>query len=217
MPVLRRCGATVSTRRSPNKMRPRSSSQKPATMRSNVVLPQPDGPSRVKNSPSRMASDTPSTARTSPKLRATPSMVMAVTPTVPKLSRLANEVLDLLQSLGAARAPSVLVVGDELHVLERRHLPRQACQIEILARGATEGKAQDGLAHVVAGDVIDEGFRRRRIGPAFDDGDALHLRDRPVVRIDDFHGRAVRGPQQARVFERHAKRELAVAHPLEHQ
>ena len=48
-------------------------------MRSSVVLPQPDGPSSVKNSPSRTAIDTSSTARTVPKLRATPSIVIAVT------------------------------------------------------------------------------------------------------------------------------------------
>ena len=34
----------------------------PASMRSSVVLPQPDGPSSAKNSPSRMSSETLSTA-----------------------------------------------------------------------------------------------------------------------------------------------------------
>ena len=67
MPVLRLCGGSVSMRCSPNRMRPASSSQNPATMRSSVVLPQPDGPSSVKNSPSRTAIDTSSTARTVPK------------------------------------------------------------------------------------------------------------------------------------------------------
>ena len=80
MPVLRLCGGSVSMRSSPNRMRPVSSSQNPATIRSSVVLPQPDGPSSVKNSPSRTAIDTSSTARTAPKVRATPSMVIAVTP-----------------------------------------------------------------------------------------------------------------------------------------
>ena len=42
-------------------------SAKPATMRSSVVLPQPEGPSSVKNSPSRISSETSSTARTVPK------------------------------------------------------------------------------------------------------------------------------------------------------
>src|SRR5262245_16153719 len=39
----------------------------PASMRSSVVLPQPDGPSREKNSPRRMSNDTSSTALTGPK------------------------------------------------------------------------------------------------------------------------------------------------------
>src|SRR5262245_41746411 len=39
---------------------------KPAMMRSNVVLPHPDGPSRTKNSPSRTAREMPSTAVTGP-------------------------------------------------------------------------------------------------------------------------------------------------------
>ena len=50
-----------------------SGRSKPATMRSSVVLPQPEGPSSEKNSPRSTASDTPSTARTAPKLFDTPS------------------------------------------------------------------------------------------------------------------------------------------------
>src|SRR5690242_20013914 len=39
--------------------------------RKHVVLPEPDGPSIAKNSPGSMLSETPSTARTVPKVRAT--------------------------------------------------------------------------------------------------------------------------------------------------
>src|SRR5689334_8860655 len=124
MPVLRRCGGSVSMRCSPNRMRPVSSSQNPATMRSSVVLPQPDGPSRVKNSPSRAASDTLSTARTVPKLRATPSIVIAVTRAAAS-ARPADDVLDLLRGLDALLRPGVLVVIDELHGGELRHRARQ--------------------------------------------------------------------------------------------
>ena len=45
-------------------MRPSVSSSNPAIVRSNVVLPQPEGPSSVKNSLSRMLSDTPFSALT---------------------------------------------------------------------------------------------------------------------------------------------------------
>jgi hypothetical protein len=46
-------------------------SSKPPISRRHVVLPEPDGPSIEKNSPSSIASDTRSTARTSPKRRLT--------------------------------------------------------------------------------------------------------------------------------------------------
>src|SRR6186713_315285 len=57
--------------------RPESGSSKPAIMRSDVVLPQPDGPSREKNSPAAMSSVTPSTATTRPsKVFVTSSSLM---------------------------------------------------------------------------------------------------------------------------------------------
>ena len=51
----------------PMRMRPTSGRTKPAIMRSVVVLPQPDGPRREKNSPSSTRSETSSTASVSPK------------------------------------------------------------------------------------------------------------------------------------------------------
>ena len=48
---------------------PESAVSNPARMRSAVVLPQPDGPSRATNSPGAMSSDSPSRARTAPKER----------------------------------------------------------------------------------------------------------------------------------------------------
>mgnify|MGYP007030597586 CR=1 FL=1 len=47
--------------------RPLSGRSKPARMRRRVVLPQPLGPSREKNSPLLMASETSATARMLPK------------------------------------------------------------------------------------------------------------------------------------------------------
>src|SRR5581483_6348032 len=48
-------------------MSPSSGCSRPATRRSSVVLPQPLGPSRVKNSPSWTSSEMPPTASTGPK------------------------------------------------------------------------------------------------------------------------------------------------------
>src|SRR5262249_27878713 len=152
MPVLRRCGGSVSMRCSPNRMRPSSSSQKPATMRNSVVFPQPDGPSSVKNSPSRTESDTLSTARTVPNVRATPSIVIAVTltPQSPASARALDDLLYLLHGLDALRHPGILVIVDDLDVGQLRHRARQLREVEVLARRPAEGKAQDRLAHVLA-------------------------------------------------------------------
>ncbi len=48
-------------------IRPLVGCSKPAIIRSVVVLPQPDGPSRVKNSPAGMSTLMPATATCSPK------------------------------------------------------------------------------------------------------------------------------------------------------
>ena len=48
-------------------MRPDVTDSSPATMRSAVVLPQPDGPSSTRNSPSSMVRSRPLTTCTAPK------------------------------------------------------------------------------------------------------------------------------------------------------
>src|SRR6185312_4492214 len=53
-------------------MRPESGRSKPAISRSVVVLPEPDGPSSVKNSPASISRSTPATATTSPYVLRTP-------------------------------------------------------------------------------------------------------------------------------------------------
>ena len=77
MPSLRRSGGTNSpagaslTSRPPITMLPVSLRSSPATMRRVVVLPQPDGPSSVTNSPCSIARSMLSTAFTSAKCRPT--------------------------------------------------------------------------------------------------------------------------------------------------
>ena len=63
----RRCGGTPAMSSPSSRMRPSLGVSKPASMRSSVVLPQPDGPSSAKNSRSKMSSDSRSTATTPPK------------------------------------------------------------------------------------------------------------------------------------------------------
>src|ERR1041384_1244040 len=64
----------MDTSRPPIRMRPLLCGSSPATARSNVVLPQPDGPSSATNSPSRTSSDTSRSASCVPKYLETDSM-----------------------------------------------------------------------------------------------------------------------------------------------
>src|SRR5437764_4591338 len=66
MAMRRARGGRPSTSRPPMTTEPDVGVSRPAIMRSNVVLPQRDGPSSTRNSPSSVAKSTPSTARTSP-------------------------------------------------------------------------------------------------------------------------------------------------------
>src|SRR5882672_4175668 len=60
--------------RPPIRMDPESGASRPATTRSSVDLPQPDGPSSTTNSPSRAVSERRSMATLSPKRLVTPSI-----------------------------------------------------------------------------------------------------------------------------------------------
>ena len=63
--MSRSLGAMWVTSRSPMKMRPELTSSSPASIRSVVDLPQPDGPTRTMNSPSSISRSMPGTAGTS--------------------------------------------------------------------------------------------------------------------------------------------------------
>src|SRR3954468_4142509 len=70
-------GATSLTTRSPIEIDPPDASSSPATIRSAVDLPEPDGPTRIVNSPSAISRSSPSTARVpSGKTLETPSKVI---------------------------------------------------------------------------------------------------------------------------------------------
>ena len=67
--AMSRCwGATLLMTRSPIRMRPSETFSSPASIRSAVVLPQPDGPTSTTNSPSSTPSMKSFTAAVSPKV-----------------------------------------------------------------------------------------------------------------------------------------------------
>ncbi len=67
--TFRLCGGVFATSSPSSRMRPLVGCSKPAIMRRVVVLPQPDGPTIVKNSPGGMNRSMPSTATTPPPKR----------------------------------------------------------------------------------------------------------------------------------------------------
>src|SRR5580658_7597431 len=81
------------TRRDPIEIRPPVDSSSPATMRSVVVFPQPEGPSRVTNSPASTRRSMPSTATNPSNARETFSRTRSDTTTNP-LSEVADVMLD---------------------------------------------------------------------------------------------------------------------------
>src|SRR5688572_28560348 len=66
MPTLRRRGETSLTTRSSKRTSPASGRSKPPIIRSVVVLPQPDPPTRLTSSPGRTSRESPSTATAPP-------------------------------------------------------------------------------------------------------------------------------------------------------
>src|SRR3989338_7892165 len=64
--MSRSLGGTSETSRPPMLRRPESANSSPAMMRSKVVLPQPEGPSKETNSPSATVNDTPSSTALPP-------------------------------------------------------------------------------------------------------------------------------------------------------
>ena len=76
MPTSLRCGGSRIISRSAKRMLPASGRLKPAIAISNVVLPEPEGPSRVRNSPLSMFRSTASRAYKSPYFLVRPLMVI---------------------------------------------------------------------------------------------------------------------------------------------
>src|SRR5213593_1849622 len=95
-------------------------------MRSSVVLPQPDGPSRVNSSPSPISSDTRSTAVAPPKRLVTSRSAIFMS----SASRFLPDGLDVaaelrLQRLGAPGGHGLVVHVGDLTVEVRAHAARE--------------------------------------------------------------------------------------------
>src|SRR5882724_8783064 len=175
MPSLRRSGGTNSpaaaslTTLPPITMLPVSLRSRPATMRKVVVLPQPEGPSSVTNSPCSIERSMPSTAFTSAKCRPTScSETLGMALLEDLLGELEHGVLPLghggAQRLGGEQRP------DFFHGLLDHALH------DGIVAGVGIDDLQVGLEIVVheeprrvgAGSVLQHREVEADIGPAFD-------------------------------------------------
>ena len=78
-------GATRLTTRSPMRISPSLTDSSPASIRSAVVLPDPDGPTSTRNSPSAAVSVSSRTASTASKRLVTESKeTLAISPSPPR-------------------------------------------------------------------------------------------------------------------------------------
>src|SRR6185436_15643790 len=184
MPMLRRCGGRVSMRLPPMRISPAFSSVKPAIMRSSVVLPQPEGPSSVKNSLSSISSEMLRTAVTDPKDRLTPSIVIIFHREPQDSAGFLDDIFDLVERGRSYCRPCRLVVRQDLEARKRRHVAGEVGEVQVLTRRAAESPLDDHLAHILAIDVVDKGLSGVQVRSALDDRHAFHLPDCPVGGID---------------------------------
>src|SRR6476619_5371830 len=126
-------GGSSVTSRSPIEIVPAVTSSRPAIIRSNVDLPQPDGPTRTRNSPLPMVSETPSTATTPPEK------------TLLRLSRTISATETIEESIPHASTESNVIDHFAECLYSRLHdggdrIPRENDQAE---RGAAAGARVD--------------------------------------------------------------------------
>src|SRR2546422_129064 len=127
-----RGGTSPSTRWSPMCISPDVGRSSPAIMRSRVVFPEPEEPSRTRNSPSRIDRSTPSTAWRSPKcflrLRISmPATVGALAPGLAPVGRGVRRLREVHRRAGNDAIRGLGVGGDR--ALEQVPLDRQADRI----------------------------------------------------------------------------------------
>ena len=170
--------STRVTSRSPRRIVPSVTSSSPAIMRSRVDLPQPDGPTSTRNSPSAMSRSTASTARTPPS-----KTFVTLSSRTPAISR-----GRLQQDLGRApglvgKARERLCAGAKRHHLEPvgGNAPRGQERERVLEVGARVGEVT-GQAHPAPNEI---GHRHRALvlaEPEQDDASRRCARPRRAAR-----------------------------------
>src|SRR5215510_12808860 len=122
MATLRFTGSMKFTSRPPITISPESASSSPATARRIVLFPHPDGPSRTRNSPSAIRSETSLTASTLPKRLTRCLIRMSATPFPPSAHDSCAE-SSLLERPGhrSLHEPALEDQEDDQHREHRQH------------------------------------------------------------------------------------------------
>src|SRR3954447_12297213 len=173
-------GATSLTTRGPIEISPEDASSSPATIRSAVDLPEPDGPTRIVNSPSAISRSRPSTARVpSSKTFETSANAIDATTHLPNVIAVPER--------GPLQRP---LLGLEVHA----HDP-EALRIAVLPLEVVQQRPR-----VVAADVhaVAHGLHQRRQVIA-QERDARRVLDDPVDRPLVVERRAVLGDPDLQV------------------
>ena len=110
MPMSRLEAATPDTSRPSISTWPESANSKPATMRSAVVLPQPDGPRSATSSPGAISSDMSFSALVAPKTRVRLRSDTLVPPRAPAVAEVPATPVAAV-SAAAVALPATLLVG----------------------------------------------------------------------------------------------------------
>src|SRR5713226_5190637 len=174
-------------------MVPAETVSSPAIMRSVVVLPQPDGPSMVKNSVSRTSKLTSSTAARSPaavvnrlvRLRTMSSRLGTGDPrpgdVAPSLGR--EQLVELLEVRRAVARRGERIVGKGFDVFGGGKSRRRR---RVGTRGAPLVEVDENGVGRLGADVVEEFFRVVGIWSALDERVAVIDQRRAVARIDRF-------------------------------
>src|SRR6185295_10065852 len=197
---------------------PPSGSTRPATMRSSVVLPQPEGPRSARNSPGAASSDTPSTATTAPKaLRSRRTLSAGATPLTagdapaatpgstrdlaPPALRPLRELLGHQIGVGEEHALHERAVGHELRQIGR--------ELHLLVGGPRElalAEAELALRRQEDRDVL---LRELPLLAPLGHRDGGHDADRALARVGRRHRHTLQGGRAGPVRVPHRERDVA--------
>src|SRR5258706_7757939 len=190
MPMFRCCSGVATKSRPSMVMVPEVGGVRPATIRSVVVLPQPDAPTIVKNSPPATSNDARSTAVTSPSTaenRLVRSRAQSAASAIGRALLVGENLVETLQVRLAVDGSRLVVVRERLQRRRRRQAGRRR---HVAAGAAPLVDVDDHLVRLLRVDEVQELLRVVRIGAALDDAAGVVDERRAVLRIYSDHRKA---------------------------